>query len=210
MGQNYKLMQITLRTATAAWPLVIFLLLPTLTHAESAAPAWVQRYNGPGNGADEAKAVAVDGSNNVIVTGYSAGSGGDADYATIKYSSAGVPLWTNRYNGPGNSDDVAYAVAVDGSNNVVVTGYSIGSGSSYDYATIKYSSLGVPLWTNRYNGPGNDTDFAYALAVDSSNNVIVTGYSVGSAGDSDYATIKYFQRGRAALGQSLQRAGERL
>ena len=78
-----------------------------------------------------------------------------ADYATIKYSSAGVPLWTNRYNGPGNGDDYATAVAVDGSNNVIVTGYSTGSAGDLDYATIKYSSAGVPLWTNRYNGPGN-------------------------------------------------------
>ena len=45
-------------------------------------------------------------------------------------------------------------MAVDGSNNVIVTGYSFGSASYDDYATIKYSSAGVPLWTNRYNGPG--------------------------------------------------------
>ena len=48
------------------------------------------------------------------------------DYATIKYSSAGMPLWTNRYNGPGNGDDEANAVAVDGNNDVIVTGYSTG------------------------------------------------------------------------------------
>ena len=76
-------------------------LFPALTRAETAVQAWVQRYNGPGNGDDHATAVAVDGSNNVIVTGYSTGSGSGYDYATIKYSSAGVPLWTNRYNGPG-------------------------------------------------------------------------------------------------------------
>jgi hypothetical protein len=183
--------QTTLRMLTVAWLLVILLLLPALTRGETAVQAWVQRYNGPGNGYAAGNAVAVDGSNNIIVTGYSTGSGSGQDYATIKYSSAGVPLWTNLYNGPGNDDDHAVAVAVDGSANVVVTGYSTGSGSGCDYATIKYSSAGVPLWTNRYNGPGNAGDSAEAVAVDHSGNVIVTGYSTGSGGESDFATIKY-------------------
>ena len=69
---------------------------------------------------------------------------------TIKYSSAGLPLWTNRYNGPGNDHDCANALAVDASNNVIVTGYSMSNTGGYGYATIKYSSAGVPLWTNRY------------------------------------------------------------
>jgi uncharacterized delta-60 repeat protein len=189
-------MQTTFRKLTVAWPLVIILLLPAVARAETGVVAWVQRYNGPaGNGNDYAWAVAVDGSNNVIVTGQSTGSGSGYDYATIKYSSAGVPLWTNRYNGPGNGDDCTSAVGVDGSNNVIVTGYSTSSASDYDYATIKYLSAGAPLWTNRYNGPGNGDDLAAAVAVDGSNNVIVTGQSAGSGGDNDYATIKYSSAG---------------
>ena len=82
-------------------------------------------------------------------------------------------------------------MAVDASGSVYVTGYSAGSGSSWDYATIMYSSAGVPLWTNRYNGPGNGSDKARALAVDASGNVYVTGSSTGLDGRSDYATIKY-------------------
>src|SRR5207253_5416330 len=35
-------------------------------------------------------------------------------------------------------------------------------GGSIDYATIKYSGDGVPQWTNRFNGPGNGPDYAYA------------------------------------------------
>ena len=66
-------MQTTSRKLTAAWPLVVFLLLPALTRGETAVQAWVQHYNGPRTGPDQATAVAVDGSNNVIVTGYSEG-----------------------------------------------------------------------------------------------------------------------------------------
>jgi len=189
-------MQTTLRKLTLTWPLVILLLSPAFTRAEVGVQAWVQRYNGPGNSDDNAKAVAVDRSNNVIVTGYSTGSASGYDYATIKYSSAGVPLWTNLYNGPGNGNDYAFAVVVDGNNDVIVTGASYSSGAvNADYATIKYSSAGVPLWTNRYNGPGNGYDQASALAVDGSNNVIVTGYSLGSGSGYDYATIKYSSAG---------------
>ena len=166
----------------------------TIKYSSAGVPLWTNRYNGPGNRDDQVRAVAVDGSNNVIVTGYS-GPPYNYDYATIKYSSAGVPLWTNRYNGPGNGPDYAFALAVDASNNVIVTGGSVGSGAKGDYVTIKYSSAGVPLWTNLYNGPGSAADCAYAVAVDGGNNVIVTGGSPGSEGNFDYATIKYSSAG---------------
>ncbi len=100
-----------------------------------------------------------------------------------------MPLWTNRYNAPANLDDIAYAVAVDGSNNVIVTGYSCLNSTNSDYLTLKYSSTGVPLWTNLYNGPGG-YDEAWALAVDHSGNVIVTGISSNGT-NYDFATIKY-------------------
>jgi len=188
-----------LRTMPAANLMLASLLLffPALTRAETAVEAWVQRYNGPRNGDDQAYAVTVDGSNNVIVTGYSTGSGSSYDYTTIKYSSEGVPLWTNQYNGPGNGLDRSTAVAVDGSNNVIVTGYSY-NGTDNDYATIKYSSAGVSLWTNRYNGLGNGFDWATSVAVDGSNNVIVTGYSAANGSfpnNYDYVTIKYSSTG---------------
>ncbi|MCL4788187.1 MAG: SBBP repeat-containing protein [Verrucomicrobia bacterium] len=172
----------------------------TIAYSNSGIPLWTNLYNGGASSGDYPFAIAVDSSGDVFVTGGSTGSGISEDYATIKYSSAGVPLWTRRYNGPVNRHDEPVAIAVDSSGNVFVTGASAsgtGSPDNYDYATIKYSSAGVPLWTKRYNGPANGEDFASAMAVDSSGNVFVTGYSDGSAGNPDYATIKYSSAGVA-------------
>jgi uncharacterized delta-60 repeat protein len=169
-------------------------LLPALLYSQ-VDTAWVRRYNGPGNGYDEAHAIALDDVGNVYVTGYSTGSGTGSDYATIKYNSDGDTIWVQRYNGPGNNNDWAYSLAVDGQGNVYVTGYSTGSGTSYDYATIKYNSAGVEQWVQRYNGPGNDYDVANAIAVDGQGNVYVTGISRGSTTFYDYATIKYNSAG---------------
>ena len=172
----------------------LYSLLPILLYGQ-VDTAWVRRYNGPGNGDDYAYAIAVDEQGNVYVTGYSVSSGTGDDYTTIKYNSAGVEQWVARYNGPGNWFDYAYAIAVDGSGNVYVTGESYGGlGTGPDYATIKYNSAGVEQWVRRYNGPGNDDDMASAVAV-LGNNVYVTGWSWGSSTLYDYATIKYNSAG---------------
>jgi hypothetical protein len=174
---------------------VFFVFWSASVFAQSADTAWVRRYNGPGNYYDNANAIAVDGSGNVYVTGYSIGSGTSEDYATIKYDPDGNQLWEKRYNGTGNSRDNAKAIAVDGSGNVYVTGYSIGSGTFYDYATLKYDPNGNQLWEKRYNGPGNSDDGANAIAVDGSGNVYVTGGSDDSGTSWDYATLKYDPNG---------------
>jgi hypothetical protein len=206
----------------------------TIKYSAAGAPLWTRRYSG-GNGHDSPASLAVDGSGNVIVTGSSADglgsltskysglgavlwsirsdnsprdvaidrndnviitgySGAGGDFLTIKYSAAGVPLWTNRYNGPANETDAATAIVVDANADVIVTGSSYGNDRSNpidarydDYATIKYSAAGVPLWTNRYNGPANDYDRPWAMAVDGSGNVFVT----GDSGITDHTSVSY-------------------
>jgi len=152
---------------------------------------WVKSYNGPANSSDYANALAVDNSGNVYVTGWSTGSGTGYDYATIKYDTNGNQLWAQRYNGDANKDDLTYAISVDNSGNVYVTGGSEVTGTDYDYITVKYKPDGNKSWVARYAGPGNSYDFPQDMAVDNSGNVYVTGYSGGSGTSSDYATIKY-------------------
>src|SRR5574341_1449759 len=167
---------------------LFFFPLPVFAQVDT---AWVRRYRGPAND-NNASALAVDDSGNVYVTGISWGSGTSSDYATIKYAPNGDTIWVRRYNGPGNfyDNDYASALAVDASGNVYVTGGSVGSDTSFDYATIKYSPFGDTLWVRRYNGPANSDDVASALAVDASGNVYVTGLSYNGTYD-DYATIMY-------------------
>jgi len=167
----------------------------TVKYNPSGTEEWVARYDGPGNYLDVAKAIAIDDSGNVYVTGRSVGSGIYWDYATVKYSSTGVQQWVARYDGPAYEDDRAHTIAVDGSGNVYVTGGIRSSRGDYDYATIKYNSVGNQQWVARYNGPGNDWDVATSIALDDAGNVYVTGWSFGSGTNYDYATIKYNSAG---------------
>jgi uncharacterized membrane protein/subtilisin-like proprotein convertase family protein len=169
--------------------------------AADGALLWERRYNGPKDYDDIATAVAVDGGGDVVVTGYSDGSGSDHDFYTAKYAGAdGALLWEKRYDGPANYNDDAYAIAADSSGNVVVTGVSYTVGNNRDFYTAKYAGgNGALLWEKRYDGPANDLDLGHAVAVDGSNNVVVMGYSYGVASRFDFYTAKYSAVGGALL-----------
>ncbi|HEX7996431.1 MAG TPA: PQQ-binding-like beta-propeller repeat protein, partial [Streptosporangiaceae bacterium] len=149
--------------------------------AASGARLWVQRYHGPTTWTDYATAIAVSPNGKAVyVTGTSVGAT-PGDYATIAYSAAtGAWLWVKRYNGPGNSLDTPYAVAVspDGKT-VIVTGGNGGITADTDYVSIAYSAAtGARVWLRRYDGPVGLDDAGISLAINSAGTaVFVTGTS---------------------------------
>jgi len=150
--------------------------------------------------------LAIDSQGNVIVTGYRM----DDEvswYYTVKYNSELTLLSEHIYDDVvGNYHNWAWGVAVDGSDNIIVTGisgYETGLSSvggyaknmsfaqgsySGNYYTVKYSPDLTVLETASYNSGGGD--MARSVAVDSSGNIIVTG-QVGGQGDGNYHTIAY-------------------
>lgn len=173
---------------------IVFLILQfsNITHSQ-VIQDWVARYSEFSKPNDGASEIISDKFGNIFVTGSSIRIGTNYDYVTIKYSSSGNIEWINRYNGPGNNDDISNAILLDSVGNVYVTGGSFGSGSGFDIATIKYSPSGEELWVSRYTNSGNHRDAAYAIAIDDSNNIYVTGESYNL--NRDYVTIKYNSEG---------------
>ena len=115
---------------------------------------------------------------------------------------SGAQLWVKRYNGPGNSNEIAHSVAVSPSGSTVfVAGQSHGNSSGDDYETIAYNATtGAQVWAKRYTGAGDNSDVAYSVAVSpSGKTVFVTGESFSANSNYDYATVAY----NAATGTQL-------
>jgi len=143
--------------------------------------------------------IAVDGTGNMFVTGCTISSGwvsggfdttfnGNYDAFVVKLSESGSHLWST-YLG-GDAADYGYGIAVDGTGNVFVTGYTNSSGwvsggfdttfnsGVFDAFVVKLSGSGAHLWST-YLG-GSDEDYGYGIAVDGAGNVFVTGRTLSS------------------------------
>jgi hypothetical protein len=170
----------------------------TLTTTVSAQPAveWVAIYDGPAGGDDHTGQIVLGSSGNVYVTGEGRWNffNGD-DYLTIGYDSFGNELWVARYDGPAGGDDWTFDMATDTSENIYITGFSVGSGTSYDYATISYDSDGNELWVARYDGPASLKDWGTEIALDASGNIYVTGRSHDENEEWDIVTVAYDSSG---------------
>jgi hypothetical protein len=170
----------------------------TIKYDAAGAVQWTQHYNGPISGTDSAFAMALRGNTDLFVTGTSRDSiiGGGAisyDYATVRYNAAtGDTIWTARYHG--DRDDIARALVLRSTNEVYVTGSSRTDTTGWDYLTVRYDyATGVEDWTSRYNDPANGDDNAYAISLQSTTRVYVTGRALGIGTFNDIVTARYNQ-----------------
>jgi len=153
---------------------------------------WIRSYNYGPNTFENPADIITDSLNNVIVTGQGITSSSSAtnDYLTVKYNSSGTFQWASRYNGPANNDDRGTALALDDSLNIFVTGFSKGTGTLYDCATVKYDPSGNQIYALRYNNANaNKDDMGNAIAV-RNGDIYVTGKSANLSND-DYITLRY-------------------
>jgi len=137
----------------------------TLKYNTDGTLAWQTRNNGPGvESWNEATAIAIDNTGNVIVTGYSPNNDGWLNYHTIKYSANGTQLWSQDYNyastDPENLSEVTNSiprsVTTDRDNNVYVTGvFDTFLGR---IGTIKYNASGEQQWIATYKTEGEKTE----------------------------------------------------
>jgi len=153
---------------------------------------------------EEAYAGAVLSGDKVITAGWRWGGSAGADMAAAQFDSAGVLdtsfsgdgiLQYDNAAGGGSGDnsceDRAYAVAVDGSGNILIAGKSDSdpeTSSNIDLAVLRFSSTGIldtenfgtgGVFTHGNAAGGDEIDCAYGMTIDGSGRILITGKSFG-------------------------------
>jgi uncharacterized delta-60 repeat protein len=189
-----------------------------IKYNSSGTKEWTKQEGSSGD--DYAYGLAVDSSDNIYVTGYTDkklhgnNSSGRFDMFLVKYNSSGARQWTKQLGTSNN--EYASAVETDSSDNIYVTGmtwggldgstkprYCMGYGTvkasreCTDIFLVKYNSSGTKQWVKQLEGSSKSFDNAQGLAVDSSDNIYVAGFTNGgldgntSSGGYDILLVKY-------------------
>jgi hypothetical protein len=152
--------------------------------------------SGGTTGIEEVRAMVTDANGYIYLAGFTPTVSNGYDYDIIKLDSNLVIQWEETYNGIDSLDDKANGIQVSPLGDVYVTGYSKSTAGQCDYMTLKYNSSGTLIWAERYNDSLNGYDEAYAIALDTNDNVYVTGAAYrNSLQKGNYHTIKYDSSG---------------
>jgi hypothetical protein len=166
-----------------------------------------QLSNDEGDGATALKgvygiAVGSDAADNVYIAGMTTGNlpdntaNGEYDLFLAKYSALGDRQWVRQYGS--TAADAMRAMSVTGAGTVYLTGHTRGTLADQtaglaDVFLSTFDAGGVQRWTRQIGTTAND--YGTAVAVDSSGDIHLGGYTLGAlagdqVGDSDLFVIK--------------------
>ncbi|MFX0033665.1 MAG: SBBP repeat-containing protein [Candidatus Hodarchaeota archaeon] len=133
--------------------------------------------------------VAVDSNNYIYVVGTIDGFLlAQEKIILLKYDSSGVNYWNRTWSGLNRAQ--GRSVIIDSDDNIYVAGYA--NDYPNEFVLIKYDNSGTKLWERIWGGPADEGRYGVDIAVDSQNNIYLTGYTTSfGAGSSDAVLIKY-------------------
>ena len=158
---------------------------------------WRQEINGTANGDDQALAVAVDASGNVVAAGSTQNHRFTTDFTVFKFDgTSGAELWRQENTGTRSfGNNQANAVTVDAAGNVVAAGVTNEINSNCDdfgcvtsFTVVKLDGVsGAVLWRRVINSIFGFPRFneALAVAVDGAGNVVAAGFTQECSESSD-------------------------
>jgi uncharacterized protein (DUF2147 family) len=130
---------------------------------------------------EHAHVVVLDSNRNIYITGYTEGSldgtnAGGLDIFLTKFTHEGTLLWNRQWGTPG--DDEAYSMVIDSSNNIYITGYTMGSldganAGARDIFLTKFTSDGTHLWNKQWGTL--QSEWGMSITIDSTDNLYMTG-----------------------------------
>ena len=165
---------------------------------------WQKQLSGGTSRNEYGVGIAVDSDSNIYVSAYSNANagGGNFDFLTFKLDSSGNMSWQRSLSGTGfsgTSSDFGVGIALDSASNVYITGYSDNNGT-YDLVLAKYNNSGTLQWQRVLgNNSWSTSDTGNNLAVDSANNIYVTGL----ANQVEVLVVKYNSSGALQWQRSL-------
>ena len=178
---------------------------------------WISYYGGAAM--EYGFGIAVDGADDVIITGYTSSPSfpvstgafvfpysGSEDVFIVKLDADGNRIWATCYGGA--EADYGYDVVVDGLNNIIVAGitastlFPVTAGAFQtnwkgleDLFVLKLGPAGNRIWATYYGGSLSDiNNFGCGAVVDASNDIIVSSETMS---DDLPATNGIFQTGKS-------------
>jgi hypothetical protein len=159
---------------------------------------WLALRDGTPLGSDSAdvgRAVAVDSSGNVFVTGET-GTNGNKDIVTLKYKSMGQLQWASTYQASTGSPDDAKGIAITPTGDVFVLGQTTGSYADEDIVVLMYRGTdGALVWSDQYDAGAHLNETASSLLILGDGRIMVSGYTMVQNSTFDGIVLEYTDPG---------------
>jgi len=166
---------------------------------------WYRGYDGPAGSHDNLVDLAIAPNDDVYIVGQVRNASNNDEIALIKYAPNGDVHWTRTYTD--GIDNALSGLALDALGNVYVGARTRLTYEEHELMLLKYDAAGTLLYRRAQAGPAGGEAYPEDIAVDSADNVVMTGWTEGAVGGSNWTTVKYDSGGSAAWTRHYVNAG---